>query len=273
MNATLAFLFNAAHLLAAVMCHRNASSAHKHRARALSVLVHAAVTASVAASASAAPPAPATRSPVGASPSAARDLSVYVIDEAGAPSRTLEIARAEAGTIWATVGLHLTWTSPPVPLGVADGVTVIVRRAWSAPGPDAVDPCVCSNPELGHIVFRADGRAGNLIEVSYQALTSLVMRGSYMNRPISELPDLARNPLLGRGLGRVVAHEIGHWLMGRGHTQKSLMKAVFNARDVLEWTAPPLPAAWTAAGSALRLLLSSRRELVASRPLKQDVTP
>ena len=226
-------------------------------------LVPAVLTLAVAAYASAAPRASATPSPIGSAPAASRDLRVYLINEAGVAPQTLEVAKAEAGEIWATVGLNLTWTSPPAPFDFADGVTVIVRRAMSPPGPDAADARVCSHPALGHVVFAEDGQAGNLIEVSFKAITSLVGRGSYMDRPIPELPALVRNRLLGRGLGRVVAHEIGHWVMGRGHTEDGLMKASFSVRDVLESRTAQLPRAWTAAGSELRLLLSSRCELVA----------
>ena len=113
-------------------------------------------------------------------------------------------------------------------------------------------------------MFDEDGQAGSLIEVSFEELTALVMSGSYMDRPIRELPDLVRNEVIGRGLARVVAHEIGHWVMGRGHTEDGLMKASFGVRDVIEWHTARLPRAWTAAGSELRLLLSSACELVAS---------
>jgi hypothetical protein len=212
----------------------------------------------------AAPRASAAPSPIGSAPAASRELRVYLINEAGVALETLEGAEAEAGAIWATVGLRLTWTSPPVPFGVGDGVTVIVRRTLSRPGRDAADSQVCSHPALGHVVFGEDGQAGNLIEVSFEALTTLMMRGSYMDKPISELPGLPRNRLLGRGIGRVVAHEIGHWMMGRGHTEDGLMRASFSVRDVIDSHTAQLPRAWTAAGSELRLLLSSRCELVTS---------
>ena len=53
---------------------------------------------------------------------------------------------------------------------------------------------------------------------------SLVMSGSYMDKPISQLPLSTQGHVVGLGLGRVVAHEIGHWLMGSGHTEEGLMR-------------------------------------------------
>jgi hypothetical protein len=264
--------FFCAFVLTTMACRIMASWSSPARSRASRYLVRAVLTAAVAAYASAALQASPAPSPIGSAPAASQDLRVYVINEAGVAPQTLEVAEAEAGAIWATVGLNLTWASPPDPLGVGGGVTVVVRRAMSRPSPDAADSRVCSNQALGHLVFGEDGQAGNLIEVSFEALTSLVMRGSYMERSVPELPDLARNGLLGRGLGRVVAHEIGHWVMRRGHTE-GLMKASFGVRELLEPHTTRLPRAWTAVGSELRLLLSAGCELVASHRGAGAVAP
>ena len=77
-------------------------------------------------------------------------------------------------------------------------------------------------------------------------------------------------PLLGRGLGRVVAHEIGHWLMGRGHTKQGLMRRAFGVDDLVASNVPPLPRTWTAAGSEPLPALSSRCELDASHPGRRE---
>jgi hypothetical protein len=218
----------------------------------------------------------ATTSTRDAAPAASRDLRVHLIDEAGVAPQTLDAAEAEAGRIWASAGLRLTWSFPPVPFDVEDGrtVVVIVRRALSSPRPlDAADSHTFSRPPLAWIVFGQDERPSNLIEVSFDAVTSIVMHGSHLGRPIHALPDFARTPLLGRGLGRVVAHEIGHWLMGRGHTLEGLMRASFGVRDLLESHAARLPRAWTAAGSELRLALFSRCELDASHPCMREAAP
>jgi hypothetical protein len=255
------------------------------RTRGFGGFVPFVLTAALAAHASAAPEASTTSTPIGSAPATTRDLHVHLINEAGANPRTLHAAEAEASRIWASAGLRLTWTFPPVPFDVTDGrtVMVIVRRALSRPPTlDATDSHPCSHPPVGWLLFDEDGRPGNLIEVSFEKLTSLVMLGSHLDRPILALPGLARMSLLGRGLGRIVAHEIGHWLMGRGHTQQGLMRASLGVRDLLQSDAPRLPRAWTAAGSELRLPQSSRCELDAlhfgtreaaprrARPRKRD---
>jgi hypothetical protein len=201
-------------------------------------------------------PASTTSTPIVCAPAASRDLNVHLIDEAGVDPRALDAARAEAGRIWARAGLRLTWSAPPVPFDVTDGRTVVVmvRRALSrALTLDAAGSHACA-----WLLFDQDGRPGHLIEVSFEKLTSLVMGGSEVGTPIPSLPGRIRMPLLGRGLGRVVAHEIGHWLMGRGHTLEGLMRASFSVRDLLDVDAARLPRAWTAAGSEQQLALAAR---------------
>jgi hypothetical protein len=74
---------------------------------------------------------------------------------------------------------------------------------------------------------------------------------------------------VGRGLGRVLAHEIGHWLFGRGHTAHGLMRASIKRRDLVDRTAPPLPAAWP---SLARAQLRVRRACALPCPVRQPVT-
>ena len=196
-------------------------------------------------------------------PSSSRLLHLYVINESGAGPQTIDAATSEAREIWAPAGLRLTWSFPPRPLDLTDGRTVIVvvRRALRRPpAVGAVDSKGSAMCLLGQVRFGEDGRPANLIEVSFEAITSLVMGGSHMYRPVAKLPGFLQQVLLGRGLGRVVAHEIGHWLVGRGHLQEGLMKRTFVARDLVEWNFPRLPRTWTAAGAGMLMARFSRCE-------------
>ena len=94
------------------------------------------------------------------------------------------------------------------------------------------------------ISFARRRAARNMIEVSFDAITGLVMAGSQFDRPIPTLPLVNRLAMVGRGLGRVVAHELGHWLAGRGHVQFGVMKAGFDTRDLVQSIMPLLPPAW-----------------------------
>ena len=112
---------------------------------------------------------------------------------------------------------------------------------------------------LGQVPFGEDG-PGNLIEVSFEAVRSLVMGSWYLNKPVAKFPDLLQQVLLGRGLGRVLAHELGHWLVGHGHRQEGLMRPSFGGRDLVESSSPRLPRAWTTAGAGVLMTRFPRCE-------------
>lgn len=182
-----------------------------------------------------------------AEPCAATSLRVVrllVVNEAGVTSTTLDAAAAEAGAIWAEVGVRLEWTFAPTSFARLgdDTVVVVLRRALRTPASDGSEPS--ASHALGRISFAPDGRPANMIEVSFDALTGLVMAGSQFDRPIPTLPLVNRLAMVGRGLGRVVAHELGHWLGGRGHVPSSVMKTGFDTRDLVGSIMPLLPPAW-----------------------------
>ena len=131
-----------------------------------------------------------TSTPIGCASAVWHDLHVHLVNEAGAAPRTLDGAMAEASTIWASAGLRLRWSLPPAPFDVMNGRTVVVvvrRSQLSRRDVDAADTHA-SHPPLGRLMFREDGRPGHLIEVSLEALTSLIMDGSLLDRPIAALP-------------------------------------------------------------------------------------
>jgi hypothetical protein len=179
---------------------------------------------------------------------ALRDLRIHLIDGAGVVPRTLDDARAEVGRIWTTAGLRLTWTVPPMGFDPTDPETVIVvvrRRLSRHSGVRSDSSRGVPDPALGWILIDGDDKRG-VVEVSIDAITAIVMEGALGDKRVPDLPRQTQRDLLGRGLGRVIAHEIGHWRMGREHVRAGLMKASLNARDLIDWAAPPLPRGWTA---------------------------
>ena len=131
--------------------------------------------------------------------------------------------------------------------------------------PVDADSPVGAHPLLGRIAFGENDQPGNLIEVSLTALTSRVMGASRHGITISDRPVFIQLPLLGRGLGRVIAHEIGHWAIGRGHTQDGLMKPSFGVVDLVERTAPAVPAGLMEARVCADRLASPTRGLTERR--------
>ena len=192
---------------------------------------------------------------------AASTLRLYVVNEAGASRDSLEAARREAAEIWAGAALNLVWLQPGVTIDPAEAPTVVVMvRPMLVRRPEEPAPARASTRlPLGRVPFDKNGPA-NLIEVSFSTITSRVMGASVSGRRVSDLPLAWQQPVIGRALGRVIAHEIGHWLRGRGHTTTGLMKAAFRGHDLVESPAPPLPREWSSGGLAPLLAGASRCE-------------
>jgi hypothetical protein len=179
---------------------------------------------------------------------ALRDLRILLIDAAGVVPRTLDDAREEVARIWTTAGLRLTWTvlSPGFEITGPGTVVVIVRRTLSRHSRVRSDDSrSVTGAPLGRVLFDGDDKRG-AVEVSIEAITAIVVEGDLGNKSVLTFPRQTQNHLLGRGLGRVIAHEIGHWRMGRAHMRGGLMKASLNAQDLIDWAAPRLPRQWTA---------------------------
>ncbi len=208
----------------------------------------------------------------------AHELRIHLVDEAGASRQTLDAAASEAGEIWARIGLRFTWTVPPTLPKPADGssVIVIIRRSLKRMrASNAASANGRVRAPLGWLMFDTDGRSGNLIEVSFEETAALTRRGVQLDVPVAALPEFARDRTLGRGLGRVIAHEIGHWLMGRGHVETGLMKPRFNAQDLVEFRSPQLPKAWVTRDEdhdATPCVPMALRRLTAPRRQRADAT-
>jgi hypothetical protein len=183
----------------------------------------------------------------GCEPRALHDLRIHLINEASVDSRTLDDARAEVAQIWTTAGLRVTW-SIPMSFDITDAgtVIVIVRRTLSRhSGVKADSSRAVPDSALGWVLFDGDDKRV-FVEVSFDTITAVVMEGVVGDKRVPNLPRRTQMDLLGRGLGRVIAHEIGHWRMGRAHMRAGLMKASLNAQDLIDWAGPPLPRGWTA---------------------------
>jgi hypothetical protein len=183
-----------------------------------------------------------------------REIRLHVLNEAGAPTAAVEAATDEATEIWARAGVRVTFTSPPTPFSLTDGrtVLVIIRRGLAAQPATTLAASAKGKVRrpLGWLTFDAQGRPGSLMEVSLEATTALVQRGMFLDKPMKALPEQAQAAFLGRGLGRVIAHELGHWLMGRGHAELGLMKRSFGTTDLIEPQSPQLPCEWEVEASA-----------------------
>jgi hypothetical protein len=167
----------------------------------------------------------------------------------------------EAGVIWRAAGFTLVWHRLPEEAVSVPAVASSVRVAAPATATLRVviggdrgiirnDPNVKT---LGWIIFEA-GSPQQEIYISYANATALFEASQEVVGRISSKTIAEREMLLGRAMGRALAHEIGHYLLAsKIHTAKGLMQA---KRGAAELFSPPR--------SGFQLLADERR-LIAAR--------
>ena len=150
--------------------------------------------------------------------------------ESDVTRRTMELMRTEIERIWRPYGVAIEWEAsalggPDRQLHVTIGDAELDVRAQSS-----------GQLPLAWILFTTPTRPLSEIRVSVNAARFLVAAVRIGWKPITSWPGRMREELLGRALGRSVAHELGHYLLAsRRHTETGLMRAVFRPNDLLRF--------------------------------------
>jgi hypothetical protein len=138
-----------------------------------------------------------------------------------ASPRLIDAACAEAAAIWRPYGVQLRCTDSPATAPSALTVVVTNRERPA------------ENEPLGSTGFDENGAPGRTLTVFLDAVIRLVSASLFRDVRCDLWPRNARDAFLARGLGRVIAHEIGHYLLGPGHT-KGLMRRSFEGNELID---------------------------------------
>jgi hypothetical protein len=160
-----------------------------------------------------------------------------VLDFNGPHSQqSVDAMERETQGILKGAGVHLDWKSREEAAGssFADLVVVRFNGACQLPPPPLYD-------ELGEIgplasTYETDGQVQPFSEVSCDRVGAFVRSGLHGS-------DLKRGDLLiGRALGRVVAHELVHMLTGaKGHSHEGVFKPGLTVQNLVAGELPLSP--------------------------------
>jgi hypothetical protein len=147
------------------------------------------------------------------------------------------VARAltEAGDIWRAAGLMLMWDRQPVAtnvsaaLGLITGPSALNVTIGDYRGIPRKDPHVMP---LGWIVFEADSPQQQVYLSHANAMMLLNASVGVVGR-MATMTITERETLLGRAMGRALAHEIGHYLLAsKAHSAGGVMQAKRGAAEL-----------------------------------------
>jgi hypothetical protein len=89
---------------------------------------------------------------------------------------------------------------------------------------------------LGSIWFDEDGAPGDTITIDDEAVMARIAQTTLNHRPLADWPPGVVDLAMGRALGRVLAHELGHYLLrSKIHQASGLMRAAFSGADLAAW--------------------------------------
>jgi hypothetical protein len=145
-------------------------------------------------------------------------------------------ALAETEAVWQSAGLTFVWKrEAPEARSCIDagpalvhGLRVVIGSGRTA---DAVKRSETTTA-LGWITFDDEGRPDREIYVSYDNAEKYLVSARAVVGLVDRMPLAERETLLGRAMGRALAHEIGHYLLAsKLHTPRGLMQATHTAAD------------------------------------------
>lgn len=155
-------------------------------------------------------------------------LALAFPPESTLQSTVIRAAAAEAADIWAPYGvavdLAAPWGSAP---DDTETLTVAIARSAS---PDS-EPW---HGTLGVIIFDAGGAPRPRMTVYFDRLIELISGAPAWIANEQHWPRALRDRVIGRALGRVIAHEIGHFVLrSRDHASSGLMRRVQGADELI----------------------------------------
>ena len=160
-------------------------------------------------------------------------VDVRVDQHGGLTRQQLDIAIDQLRQIWRPAGV--TVTSGLFGTELRPESAIVSLRVVGGQ-----QPSIGGRPVLAWVA-RAEGRGRvPTLFVSLTATREFLLSGSYRGRPLNQRPRAILDRLLPQAVGRVAAHELGHYLLGdRPHDRTGLMRPVYTPEDLVAASLAP----------------------------------
>ena len=156
-------------------------------------------------------------------------LAVFLRDDSNTPAGVLSAMRREVEAIVVPAGIHLTWNSGP-DAGVYSRIAVMRLQGQcrpEAPFTTSIPTDRRDSEPLGQTQV-VDGKVLPFADVRCDSVRKVI------DRDLRAAATADRDELLGRALGRVMAHELYHVLLRtRSHGRAGLARPVLTSSDLL----------------------------------------
>jgi len=149
------------------------------------------------------------------------------------PPDVVRAMKREAERIWTALGVQLDWielsSSTPASHPTAD--LVVMLEEHPNPVVEGSDPGSLVLGRMHKPTTPCDAGVAHLwvAHVRHQ-IESVYVNGL----PLISVPTRFGQDLLARALGRTLAHEVGHYLLGGTHARYGLMRPQFSAQQLVE---------------------------------------
>jgi hypothetical protein len=149
-------------------------------------------------------------------------VRLHLVDRAGLTFEARDELKREALAPWRAAGAAVEWAArlPVLPAGLGEPKDVYVVVDADAQHTTDGRPL----PMASILFVKGQPTTHITVHAGYVARRLATLR--LADRPLAEQPRMLRDRILGRVLGRAVAHEVGHFLTGSSeHAEAGLMRA------------------------------------------------
>lgn len=165
-------------------------------------------------------------------------VTVHLIPRCALPARCLRPTvvrqmKDETSRIWSLLDVQIDWIDSNQPAAATDTVVDLAVLLEESAEPDPA--WFARRGLLLALIHEPDLPCGTGVIRMWAAqarrhVASVRLQGL----PFESLPQTLEDLFLARSLGRALAHEIGHYLFGTGHTLHGLMRPSFTSAELIE---------------------------------------